>query len=221
MLEDGDILIGYTDGIIEARNAQNELYGLSRIEAAIRSKAPASKGDPTALYELIMKDVREFMGENIFLDDVSMFMFKRDASKDLITEKHELDQLLSELDTTQNTIKIDYRGKTRAEVIEIMRIEKHKSELKARLANLEQLYKIGEYARLKQDITVCYKQGFVHERMKFFLEKIMKNEDKGKLMKREDRIQKKYDLLQELYDKGEYAIVIREAIDVLYKNGNI
>lgn len=57
--------------------------------------------------------------------------------------------------------------------------------------------------------------------MKFFLEKVMKNEDKGKLLKLEDRIQKKYEVLQDLYDKGEYTIVIREAIDVLYKNGNI
>lgn len=141
-LQDGDILIGYTDGIIEARNMKNELYGLSRLETAIRSKYSDASGDPTVLYDLIIKDVKEFMGENVFLDDVSMFLFKRDPSKDLITEKHELDKLLAELDTSQNTVKIDYRGKTRAEVIGIMQQEKHKAELKARLTNLEQLYKL-------------------------------------------------------------------------------
>jgi hypothetical protein len=103
----------------------------------------------------------------------------------------------------------------------MMRKEKHERELRARLVSLEQLYKIGEYGRLKPEITACYKQGFVHERMKFFLEKILKNEDKTKLVKLEDRLQKKYEMLQELYDKGEYGIVIRETIDVIYKNGNI
>lgn len=57
--------------------------------------------------------------------------------------------------------------------------------------------------------------------MDFYLKKIIKNEDKIKSMKLEDRLERKYEMLKELYDKWEYAIVIREAIDVIYKNGNI
>ncbi len=57
--------------------------------------------------------------------------------------------------------------------------------------------------------------------MNFYLQKVLKNEKKAKVLKLEDRLKKKYDMLQELYNKGEYGVVIRETIDVLYKNGNI
>lgn len=57
--------------------------------------------------------------------------------------------------------------------------------------------------------------------MDFYLKKIIKNEDKVKSLKLEDRLERKYEMLRELYDKGEYAVVIRESIDVIYKNGNI
>jgi serine phosphatase RsbU (regulator of sigma subunit) len=35
LLDDGDFLMGYTDGIIEARNNKGELYGLERLAKAI------------------------------------------------------------------------------------------------------------------------------------------------------------------------------------------
>ena len=220
--EDGDMLIGYTDGIIEARNAAGELYGFDRLEEAIRASAKMAQGNISRMYDFLMGRVYEFIGKQFFMDDVSCFIFLRDSAKDLIMEKAKLDELLKEVDGAQrSTVKIDYQGKTREEIIEIMRKDKHMRELKARMTNLEQLYKIGEYGRLKQEITTCYKQGFVHERMKFFLEKIIKNEEKTKILKLEERLQRKYEMLQDLFDKGEYAIVIREARDVIYKNGNL
>ena len=57
--------------------------------------------------------------------------------------------------------------------------------------------------------------------MNFYLEKILKNEDKTKVLKQEDRLQKEYHKLKSLFDKGEYSIVLRETVDILYKNGNI
>jgi serine phosphatase RsbU (regulator of sigma subunit) len=35
LLDDGDFLMGYTDGIIEARNSKGELFGLERLAKAI------------------------------------------------------------------------------------------------------------------------------------------------------------------------------------------
>ncbi len=220
-LKEHDVLIGYTDGIIEARNSQGELYGMNRLEKALRLHAPFCKNHPDKLYEKILSDVAEFQGNQVFLDDVSLFIFERDPNKDLITNKDELDQLLRELDTSSRTIELDYKGKTREELLEEMEKKRYEKELKARMTILEQYYKLGEYGKLKQEIANCYKQGFVHERMQFFLKKIIKNEDKWKTLKLEDRLQKKYQMLRDLYDKGDYAIVIREAVDVLYKNGNI
>jgi serine phosphatase RsbU (regulator of sigma subunit) len=220
-MEDNDIFVGYTDGILEARNPRNELYGFERLSSSVHSGIKKSSGSPARLYESIMQDVQEFMGNGVFLDDVSIFIFKRNSSLDVITNKSELDALLVELDNSQRTIKIDLHGKTRAEIQEEIRKGKHRQELQLRLINMEQLYKIGELARLKQEITYCYKNGFIDDKMDFYLKKIIKNEDKVKSMKLEDRLERKYEMLKELYDKGEYAVVIREVYDVIYKNGNI
>lgn len=220
-MEDHDIFIGYTDGILEARNPQNELYGVERFRVSFENGCKKSEGSPTRLYEALMRDVQEFMGNGVFMDDVSIFIFKRNSSLDVITNKSELDALLVELDNSQRSIKIDLHGKTRAEIQEEIRKGKHRQELQLRLVNMEQLYKIGELARLKQEITYCYKNGFIDDKMDFYLKKIIKNEDKIKSMKLEDRLERKYEMLKELYDKGEYAVVIREVYDVIYKNGNI
>lgn len=220
-MEDNDMLIGYTDGIIESRNPQNELYGLERLQKSIAKNSKEAHGSTSRLYELIMEDVKEFMGNGVFMDDVSIFIFKRNSSLDVISDKNELDALLLELDSSQRSVKLDLKGKTRAEIQEELRKEKQRRELQARLSNMEQLYKIGELARLKQEITYCYKNGFIDDKMDFYLKKIIKNEEKVKSLKLEDRLERKYEMLKELYDKGEYAVVIRECIDVIYKNGNI
>jgi serine phosphatase RsbU (regulator of sigma subunit) len=136
--------VGYTDGIIEARNPENELYGLDRLAQSI-GRHGRSGDSLQHIYQCIIDDVRVFMGSETFGDDVSCFLFRRDSNLDVISDKAELDALLQELDTNQRTIKLDLKGKTRAEIQEEIRKEKKKTELKARLANMEQLYKMGEY----------------------------------------------------------------------------
>ena len=220
-MEDNDIFVGYTDGIVEAKNSQNEFYGIERLRLCIEKSVPKCHGSLPRLCEFIMQDVEEFIGGKIFMDDVSIFIFKRNTGLDVIADKSELDELLLTLDSNQRTLKINLNGRTRAEIQEEIRKEKHRQELLVRLINMEKLYKIGEFARLKQEIAYCYKNGFIDSKMDFYLKKIIKNEDKVKSLKLEDRLVRKYETLNELYDKGEYAIVIRETIDVIYKNGNI
>ena len=199
--EDGDFFVGYTDGILEARNSSNDLYGIPRFEKAFQRAGDTAKASAERVFKTLYEDVMEFMGKEVFMDDVSCFVFRRDSMRDIIADKAELDALLKELDITQRTIKIDLKGRTRAEVVEALRKERLGHELKARIANMEILYKLGEYGRLKQEVTLCYKQGFVHDRMTFFLEKIIKNEEKAKTTKLEDRINKKYEMLEELLKK--------------------
>ena len=57
--------------------------------------------------------------------------------------------------------------------------------------------------------------------MKFYLEKSIANEYQATVKKQEDKIQKKYMTLLDLYKKGEYEIVIKETLDVIFKNGKI
>lgn len=120
-MEDHDIFVGYTDGIVEAKSSQNEFYGIERLRLCIEKSVPRSQGSLIRLYDLIMQDVEEFIGGKMFLDDVSIFIFKRNSGLDIITDKSELDKLLSTLDSTQRTLKVDLNGKTRQEIQEEIR----------------------------------------------------------------------------------------------------
>lgn len=57
--------------------------------------------------------------------------------------------------------------------------------------------------------------------MRFYLEKALENEQKTIMRKQDEKLKRKHEMLQDLYKKGEYELVIKEAIDVLFKNGKI
>jgi sigma-B regulation protein RsbU (phosphoserine phosphatase) len=70
-LDSGDTVILYTDGIIEAMNARDELYGYERFEALIR-KSPA---DPETVRSAIIGDVNRFTGLSQQHDDMTLVCF--------------------------------------------------------------------------------------------------------------------------------------------------
>jgi len=70
-LEHGDTVILYTDGIIEAMNDKEELYGYDRLEALVRS----SQADPDALTSAIINDVNRFTGLSPQHDDMTLVCF--------------------------------------------------------------------------------------------------------------------------------------------------
>jgi len=70
-LEGGDTVILYTDGIVEAMNAKEELYGYARFENLLK-KSPA---DPDALKTAIIEDVNRFTGLSPQHDDMTLVCF--------------------------------------------------------------------------------------------------------------------------------------------------
>jgi sigma-B regulation protein RsbU (phosphoserine phosphatase) len=71
VLEPGDTVILYTDGIIEAMNAKEELYGYERFEALVK-KSPS---DPDSLKSAIIDDVNRFTGLSPQHDDMTLVCF--------------------------------------------------------------------------------------------------------------------------------------------------
>ncbi|WP_304240970.1 PP2C family protein-serine/threonine phosphatase [Gracilinema caldarium] len=80
-LNRGDILLLYTDGLIEARNKHNELYGLENVKKVMKANAHTSAED---LRKELMNqvsqfaengDLRKYQGN--FADDISMIILKR------------------------------------------------------------------------------------------------------------------------------------------------
>ncbi len=71
--EDGDVLLMYTDGVIEAENEQHEFFGDQRLEGLLKDHCQLP---PQELIEHIIEQVRIFSGHHSFQDDVSLIVMK-------------------------------------------------------------------------------------------------------------------------------------------------
>ena len=71
-LSKGDRLFLYTDGVPEATNTENELYGEDRLLRFMNQNAAV---DATALLPALKADIDAFVGEAPQFDDITMLMF--------------------------------------------------------------------------------------------------------------------------------------------------
>lgn len=72
-LEAGDMMVLFTDGVTEATNADDELYGQQRLLERVRRGAP----DATALGEGIVSSVHDFTQQSPQSDDICLVSFRR------------------------------------------------------------------------------------------------------------------------------------------------
>ena len=70
----GDIVLLYTDGIPEAENQSKQHYGLKRL---IQLISEAHKKPIDQIREIVIKDVREFIGSHKVYDDITFMVMKR------------------------------------------------------------------------------------------------------------------------------------------------
>ena len=75
-LEPGDKIFQYTDGVTEATNINNELYGMERL-GAILNKVKA--GTPHDILPAVKKDIDSFVGEADQFDDITMLCLEYKA----------------------------------------------------------------------------------------------------------------------------------------------
>ena len=68
-LEPGDKIFQYTDGVTEATNANNKLYGMERLGAILNK---AKKGTPQQILPEVKRDIDSFVGEAPQFDDITM-----------------------------------------------------------------------------------------------------------------------------------------------------
>jgi serine phosphatase RsbU (regulator of sigma subunit) len=70
-LAPGDRVVFYTDGIVEAMNDKNEMFGFERFLALVGRSAPMSAN---ALHERILKSVGDFAGNTPQHDDLTVIV---------------------------------------------------------------------------------------------------------------------------------------------------
>ena len=69
MLEPGDKIFQYTDGVTEATDSQNELYGMSRLSEVLNA---AKDKKPEEIISAVKADIYTFVNEAPQFDDITM-----------------------------------------------------------------------------------------------------------------------------------------------------
>jgi serine phosphatase RsbU (regulator of sigma subunit) len=77
VLEPGDTLVAYSDGVLECRNPAGEEFGLDRLIATLlEAKQPSAE----ATLMMVLAAVQDFANGNPPLDDMSLTLIQRDAA---------------------------------------------------------------------------------------------------------------------------------------------
>lgn len=84
-LQDGDVVVLYTDGITEARDPSGQLYGLEKLKTAVKEFAPQYGAD--GIHHHIAADVTAFMSDAKQLDDMTLIVLKRDVKNEQLSDR--------------------------------------------------------------------------------------------------------------------------------------
>ena len=74
-LAPGDLLVAYTDGLVETLGADGSAFGHERLRAAI-----AAGGDADEIHDRILEAFRVHLGDETLTDDLSLVVVRRDAT---------------------------------------------------------------------------------------------------------------------------------------------
>jgi len=75
-LERGDVLVLYSDGVVEAANSSGEEFGEHRLIAAVDSCLSADLVEPRDIRDRILRAVREFTGSDVLVDDQTLLAIR-------------------------------------------------------------------------------------------------------------------------------------------------
>jgi serine phosphatase RsbU (regulator of sigma subunit) len=84
VLEPGDVLLAYSDGVLETLNRSDEEFGMARIEAQLRAAAlirndePGNKNSAESILFSMLGSVQDFAASQPLVDDLSLVVIRRD-----------------------------------------------------------------------------------------------------------------------------------------------
>lgn len=219
-MEEWDILITYTDWIIEAKNLDWEMFGFDRLMQNFKKYSQLNYSLEN-INKNLMIDLEKFIWKSkIDHDDISILLFKKNKDYDFLNEKNKALEFLKEHWLTKKELNV-IKWKTHKEALEDIKIYQKQNSLKNILKNLDYLYRIWELPKLKQECIRYIKEGYIHKKLNFYLKKSIENENFFKIKQKNKKVQDKYNVLMELYKKWEYDTVIMECSEIIQKDWNI
>ena len=103
-LEHGDIVLFYSNGVVESQNSDTGSFGTERLEEFLIKNASL---DPEELVKLLYRQLVEFTGSAVFTDDLTYIFVKIDIpvpEKILLSRQVELTSKMSNLQTLRKLL---------------------------------------------------------------------------------------------------------------------
>lgn len=219
MWED-DILLTYSDWIIESKSLEGEFYWIDRLSETFKKVVKLEK-DIRKIYDFIIKDAKKFRLWANFDDDLTILLLKRDFKKDKVDDTEEFLREIWEINLISKKDIKKLKWITKEEIKEEIEEIKEENNIKNIIKQLEQLWLTWEILKLKSEAKRYIKQWYIHNKINYYLKKAIDNGQQYKISLKEERIENKYNLMKEFLKKWDYDIVIREAEDIISKDWNI
>jgi serine phosphatase RsbU (regulator of sigma subunit) len=218
-LSNGDILMIYSDWIIECRNEESELYWIERLKNTFQKVATFEK-NIKKIYEHIINDIQIFIWGSNFSDDTSVLLIKREKNNDIQTHwsKYLKDISIKEWLTKENIKKLEW--KTKEEIDKKIEEMVRSKEIKSIIKNLENLFYTWELLKLKQEAIRFIKKWFIHKKINYYLKKAIENEKGYKIEQKDIKLKNRYNILKELEKKWDYDAVINEINEIIAQDWN-
>lgn len=221
ILNDWDVLICYTDWIVEAKSDGNEMYSIDRIAKKLEEYCRNPKNNLEEIYKKFIDDLKTFTWWRAnYNDDVTLLLLKRDKNKEILEKESDVNNIIAK-EWIDKKFKKKIIWKSLEEIREeILQIQKENA-LKNIIRSLDILYKTWELPKLKQDCIRHIKEWYIHKKINFYLKKALDNENDFKINQKNKKMQDKYNVLKELYKKWDFETVITECSTIISKDWNI
>lgn len=219
-LDDWDIIMVYSDWAIEEKNIEWTFYWIERLKSAFLKIATIDKNIKN-IYDYVLKDLKDFKLWTNFVDDTTILLIKRDKNRDIVKKG---DEYLKNLEWVEGITKKEIKNfewKSKNQINEEIEQYKNKKEMKNILLSLDNLYYTWEILKLKQEAIRYIKSWFVDKKINYYLKKAINNESKYRISQKQQKIENKYNVLNQLLKKWDFNTVIKECEDVIIKDGNI
>ena len=219
-LEDWDILLTYSDWIIESKNPEWELYWLKKLEQTFK-KISEVETKSSKIYSYLIDSLILFRGWTAFDDDATIMLLKRDPNKDIQEKDSKYIRFISKKEWIAKKDQRKFSWKNKEGILsEIKKIKKEK-KIKLIVNSLKRLYQVWEFLKLKQEAIRYIKEWHVHKEINFYLKKALANETKYKIRLKNKKIDNRYNVIKQLYKNWDYNTVIREIEDIISKDWEI
>jgi len=219
-LNNGDIVLTYSDWVLESKSSSGKYYWLDNLQR-IFLQSSQNNTDIKEIYKDIIEDLKLFTWGTSFSDDTTILIFRRNPLKDILTkDSEEINRLKAKEWLSDQDVK-RLRWKTILEIDNELKEIKKEKQTKQVVDILKWLYFTWEFLKLKQEAIRYSKEWFIHKDINFYLKKAMENEEAYKIKQKNTKMENKYNVLVELYKRKDYDTIIKECNEIIFKDWNI